>query len=414
MTTQLRPLDDASLDEAQAAFLAVVEPLAGVAMPLLDAQSHALAAEVLAPISLPPYDNSAMDGYALRAADVAGASSEEPVVLDIVGEASAGHAFRGKLAAGQVARIMTGAPLPTGADAVLPDEEATVHDRHLVVAAALFAGRHVRRAGEDVVAGSRVLAAGVALGPAGLALLAALGLAEARVVRRPRVAVLTTGDELRMPGERRGESGIYNANLFALYAQVREAGAVPVPLPPAGDDPHAIATALEVGLQADAVVTSAGMCTGRHDHVAAILSHRGRFVAGCLRLRPARHVGLGLIDRTPIFALPGNPAASLLAFELLVRPAILRMGGHISRRRPEIRATLTEPLPSVYGATQAVWACLKRDHTGYLAYPAGIQGAGVLGTAARADGLILVPEDVGCYAAGDIISVQLLTDAMLR
>lgn len=405
MTPGLPPLEDVSLEEAQAAFLAAVAPLEGVTIPLADAQGYALAASLRAPFSLPSYDNSAMDGYAFRAADVAGASPERPMTLRVIGEAAAGHAFHGALATGQAIRVMTGAPMPAGADTVLPEEEATVERCHLRLARAVAAGRHVRRAGEDVPAGADVLAAGVTLGPAELALLAALDCSQVGVVRRPRVAVLTTGDELRLPGEPRGEGGVYNANLFALCAQIREAGAEPVPLPAAADDAKAIDQALDEASQADAVVTSAGMCAGQHDHVAASLGCRGEFAAGCLRLRPARHVGLGRIDRKPVFALPGNPAASLIAFELLVRPALARMGGRRSWQRPLLRATLTEPVQSVRGVTQAIWLRLVWVDGGYRAGPTGSQGAGILSTAARADALLLVPEDVDGYDAGDDVAV---------
>jgi molybdopterin molybdotransferase len=413
MALRLHPLEDVSLAEAQAAFLAAVVPLEGVIVPLAGAQGYALAAGLTAPFSLPPYDNSAMDGYAFMVADVAGASPERPILLKVIGEAAAGHAFHGTLATGQAVRVMTGAPMPVGVDTVLPEEEATVQDGNLALAHVVGAGRHVRRAGEDVPAGSVVLEAGVALGPAELALLAALGCSQVGVVRRPRVAVLTTGDELRMPGEPRGGSGVYNANLFALCAQIREAGAEPCPLPAAADDAKTIGQALDAALQADAVVTSAGMCAGQHDVVATALSRRGQFVAGCLRLRPARHVGLGLINQTPVFALPGNPAASLIAFELLVRPAIIRMGGRRTWHRPLLRAALTEPVQSVQGVTQAIWLRLSWANGGYRASPAGSQGAGMLSTAARADALLLVPEAVEGYVAGDIVAVQLLTKAVL-
>jgi molybdopterin molybdotransferase len=404
MAPRLPPLDDVSLAEAQAAFLAVAVPMEPVTMPLGNAQGYALAAALRAPFSLPPYDNSAMDGYAFRAADVAGASPERPITLGVIGEAAAGHAFLGTLAIGQAVRVMTGAPMPAGADTILPEEEATVREGCLRLAYAVAAGRHVRRAGEDVPAGADILEAGVTLGPAELALLAALGCSQVGVVRRPRVAVLTTGDELRLPGEPRGEGGVYNANLFALCAQIREAGAEPVPLPAAADDAAAIGQAMAAALQADAVVTSAGMCAGQHDHVAATLRGRGEFVAGCLRLRPARHVGLGRIDQKPVFALPGNPAASLIAFELLVRPALARMGGRRSWQRPLLRATLEEPVPSVRGVTQAIWLRLVQADGGYRAWLAGSQGAGMLSTAAHAEALLLVPEDVDGYVAGDDVA----------
>jgi len=405
----LPTLDNASLAEAQAAFLGAVEPLGHTTVQLRSAQGYALALPVFAPIALPSFDNSAMDGFALRSVDVAAATPARPVMLSAVGEAAAGHAFRGALHFGQTARVMTGAPLPAGADAVLPNEEAISAAGFLQVTAAVAPERHVRRAGEDVGVGQLALEAASTLGPAELALLAALGIASVRVVRRPRVAIITTGDELRLPGVPLGVGGVYNANLFALCAQLREAGAEPVPLSAVADEPGEIDVALNTALQADAVVTSAGVCDGDHDHMSAALRRRGEFSGGCLRLRPARHVGLGLIDGKPVFALPGNPAAGLIAFELLVRPATLRLGGHRSWRRPLVQATLVEPIQSGRGVTQAIWVSLDGGNDGYRVRPAGRQGAGMLGPAARAHGLLIVPEAVEHIAAGTVVPVQLLT-----
>lgn len=410
MTPSISSLEGASLVEAQAAFLAAVQPLEHTTLGLAAADGAALATTICAPFSLPPFANSAMDGFAVRAIDVAGAATDCVVRLTLAGEAAAGHRFQAALAAGQTARVMTGAPLPAGADAVLPQEEAYLDGGVLLVTSPVLPGRHVRPAGEDVQAGDEVLRAGTSLGAPQVALLAALGYATVPTIRRPRVAVLTTGDELRLPGEARGDAGIYNANLFALCSQIREAGGNAVPLPAAADSPGAIYRALEAASGADAVVTSAGMCAGQHDHVAAVLRAQGHFVTGCLRLRPARHVGLGHIAGTPVFALPGNPAASLIAFELLVRPAIRRLGGHGCLGRRAIPATLGETIQGAPGATQALWADLEyRSDGGYRVWPAGRQGAGLLGTAARAKGLLIIPEGAERHAAGSTIVAYLLS-----
>jgi molybdopterin molybdotransferase len=299
--------------------------------------------------------------------------------------------------------------LPAGADAVVAEEEVALERDDVVVRAPVLRGRHVRRRGEDLASGQEALPAGAALDPAAIALMAALGQATVRVTRRPRVAVLTTGDELRLPGEPLDGAAIYNANRFSLAAQLREAGADPLPLPVAADHPDAIAGALAAALDADAVVTSAGMCAGQRDHVAAALRDRGEFVSGEMRLRPARHVGIGRIDGKPVFALPGNPAASLIAFELLVRPAIRRLAGHTSWRRPEVAATLVRAVTSAPGVTQALWVRLEHSDHGWVALPAGPQGAGMLGTAARAAALLLVPEGVTAYPEGQSVVVSVLS-----
>lgn len=405
----LPSLEDASLAEAQAAFLAVAAPVDVVRLPLLEAFGAALAGAISAPFPLPPFDNSAMDGYALRAADVAAATAERPVSLRITGVVVAGPRRLERLGPGEAAGVMTGAVLPAGADTVLPQEEAAERDGCLVVTAPVVAGRHVRRRGEDLADGAAALPEGTTLGSSHLALLAALGCADVQVVRRPRVAVLTTGDELVMPGERREGGQIYNANLFALCAQIQEAGAQPYPLPPTVDRPDAIRQALDVALGADVVVTSGGMCGGQRDYVAEALAERGLFVTGCLRLRPARHVGLGVIAGKPVFALPGNPAAGLIAFELLARPALRRMAGHRQWRRPNIPVTLSEAVHSAVGVTHALWVRIEHAGGGYSARLAGRQGAGMVAAAAGADGLLLVPEAVACYEAGATVTIQLLT-----
>lgn len=395
--------------EAQAAFQAAVQPLEPLLLPIAAAAGAALATTIRAPFALPPFANSAMDGFALRAVDVGSASPDRPVRLTLVGEAAAGHRFPAALAGGQTTRITTGAPLPAGADAVLPQEEASLAGGILLVPSPVLPGRHVRPAGEDVQAGDEVLRAGTSLGSPQVALLAALGYATVPTIRRPRVAVVTTGDELRLPGEARGDSGTYNANLFALCSQIQEAGGSPIPLPAATDSPEAIHRTLADGLDADAVVTSAGMCAGLHDHVADVLRRQGSFVTGCLRVRPARHVGLGHVAGKPVFALPGNPTASLIAFELLVRPAIRRMAGYTWLGRPIVPAALGEAIKTEASVTQALWVAMEHTGAGYRARLAGRQGAGMLGTAARADGLLVVPEGVGDLVAGSTVYVHLMS-----
>lgn len=354
-----------SLDEHRAATLALAAPLPATEVPLLDALGLVLAADVTTQAALPRWDNSAMDGYAVRAADVAAAAVDAGVVLRVVGDVAAGSADEPEVAPGTAVRIMTGAPLPPGADAVVPVEQTAVPDAPagdpaepqwadgggaglVEVRAAVAPGAHVRRAGEDADAGEAVLPAGALVGPTHLAAAASVGRATLVVHRRPRIAVISTGDELVEPGAELRRGQIPDSNSWLLAAAVLDAGAEPLRLGPVADDPAALHRLL-VGLDAgehgtvDGIVTSGGVSVGAFDVVkAALADERGvEFVR--VAVQPGKPQGLGrLPGGTPIWTLPGNPVSTHASFEVFVRPAIRRMLGLADVERPRTRVVVGE------------------------------------------------------------------------
>ncbi|MEU9335059.1 gephyrin-like molybdotransferase Glp [Streptomyces sp. NPDC048290] len=424
-----------SVDEHLEDILATVRPLDPIELQLLDAQGCVLVDDITVPVSLPPFDNSSMDGYAVRVADVAGASEEFPAVLEVVGDVAAGQADLLTVGAGQAARIMTGAPLPPGAEAVVPVEWTDgglgggpvtgMRARSLAPEGAtgqVFVHRaaepraHVRAKGSDVKAGERALEAGTVLGPPQIALLAAIGRGSVRVRPRPRVVVMSTGSELVQPGEQLAEGQIYDSNSFALTAAARDAGAIAYRVGAVADDAETLRTTIEDQLvRADLMVTTGGVSVGAYDVVKEALSHvADEDEAGSgidfrkLAMQPGKPQGFGSIgpDHTPLLALPGNPVSSYVSFELFVRPAIRTLMGLPDVHRPRVRAELTAPkaLTSPQGRRQF----LRATHTDGTVTPVGGAGSHLIAALAHADALIVVPEDVETVPPGTQVEVVLL------
>ncbi|MFF4547474.1 gephyrin-like molybdotransferase Glp [Streptomyces sp. NPDC001435] len=424
-----------SVDEHLEDILATVRPLDPIELQLLDAQGCILVDDVTVPVSLPPFDNSSMDGYAVRVADIAGASEEFPAVLEVVGDVAAGAAHLARVGPGQAARIMTGAPLPPGAEAVVPVEwtdgglgEGPVSGMparslapegatgHVNVYRPAEARAHVRAVGSDVRAGDRALEAGTVLGPPQIALLAAIGRGTVRVRPRPRVVVVSTGSELVQPGEELGSGQIYDSNSFALTAAARDAGAIAYRVGAVVDDAETLRSTIEDQLiRADLLVTTGGVSVGAYDVVKEALSHVGdEDEAGGgvefrkLAMQPGKPQGFGSIgpDHTPLLALPGNPVSSYVSFELFVRPAIRALMGLADLHRPTTRATLKadRALSSPKGRRQFV----RATHTEGEATPVGGAGSHLVAALAHADALIVVPEDVESVEPGTEVEVVLL------
>ncbi|WP_330339465.1 molybdotransferase-like divisome protein Glp [Streptomyces sp. NBC_00557] len=424
-----------SVDEHLEDVLSTVRPLEPIELHLLDAQGCVLVDDVTVPVSLPPFDNSSMDGYAVRVADVAGSSEEFPAALEVVGDVAAGAADPVRVGPGQAARIMTGAPLPPGAEAVVPVEwtdgglgggpvsgmrarslapegaQGQVHVHRPVDPRA-----HVRAAGSDVQAGDRALEAGTILGPSQIALLAAIGRGTVRVRPRPRVVVLSTGSELVQPGEELGRGQIYDSNSFALTAAARDAGAIAYRVGAVADDAETLRSTIEDQLvRADLLVTTGGVSVGAYDVVKEALSHAGdEDEAGGgvefrkLAMQPGRPQGFGTIgpDHTPLLALPGNPVSSYVSFELFVRPAIRTLMGLPDVHRPRTRATLRagEALRSPKGRRQFLRGAYRDGEV----TPVGGAGSHLIAALAHADALIVVPEDVESVEPGAEVEVVLL------
>ncbi|MEU5363385.1 gephyrin-like molybdotransferase Glp [Streptomyces sp. NPDC005925] len=426
-----------SVDEHLEDVLATVRPLEPLELHLLDALGCVLVEDITVPLSLPPFDNSSMDGYAVRVADVAGASEEFPAVLEVVGDVAAGHADLPSVGPGQAARIMTGAPLPPGAETVVPVEwtdgglgegpgvsgmrasslapEGATGEVHVYRPAAARA--HVRARGSDVKAGDRALDAGTVLGPPQIGLLAAIGRGTVRVRPRPRVVVLSTGSELVQPDEKLRSGQIYDSNSFTLTAAARDAGAIAYRVGAVTDDAETLRSTVEDQLvRADLMVTTGGVSVGAYDVVKEALSSLGdeedQPGGGVefrrLAMQPGKPQGFGTVgpDHTPLLALPGNPVSSYVSFELFVRPAIRRLMGLADVHRPRTRAKLAtaKALTSPKGRRQF----LRGRYADGTVTPVGGAGSHLVAALAQADALIVVPEGVESVSPGADVEVVLL------
>jgi molybdenum cofactor synthesis domain-containing protein len=398
------------LEDVQAEVLRSVKVLAPVTVPLADALGLVLAEAVIATEPVPPFANTAMDGYALRAADTAGASESEPARLLVVADLPAGHAPTTPVGAGEAIRIMTGAPIPEGADAIVMVERTRRDGEDGVfVTHPAEVGDHLRAAGGDVIAGQRVFEPGVVLGPAHLGVIASLGVTQVSVIPRARVGVLSTGDELR-EGDVDLEPGqIRDSNRPMLLAMLQAAGCEAVNLGIARDDEAYVERAFEDALiTCDAVITSGGVSVGDYDVVKAVLDRLGVLQWWQVAIKPAKPFAFGLLRGVPLFGLPGNPVSSHVSFELFARPALRFMSGHSELHRPVVDAVATMPMPRHPDGKLHLDRVVVRYEAGrYVAARSGVQASNALAALALANGLALLPDGDGA-AAGDTIRVMLL------
>ncbi|KRF37025.1 molybdotransferase-like divisome protein Glp [Nocardioides sp. Soil805] len=393
--------------------VASVAPLADFPQPLMDALGLAVAEDVHAPISLPSFDNSSMDGYAVVRDDVLTASPDQPVHLPVVGEIGAGRADLMALSPGTAVKIMTGAPVPRGCDAVVPYEWTDRGVAQVRITQVPAAGQHIRTRGDDVEEGDLLIEHGTVLGPRHLGLLAAVGRATVRCRPRPRVVVISTGSELREPGAPLGHDSIYDGNSFMLAAAARAAGAIAYRVGIVPDDPRTFTDALADQLvRADLVVTSGGVSQGDFDVVKDALGRLGTVWFGGVAMQPGKPQGFGTVgdDDTPIFTLPGNPVSAYVSFETFVLPAIRRMMGKLPYSRPVTRARLTHPISSPAGKQQMVRGAYDTDRGGPFVAPVGGHGSHLIGDLATSNALIVVPPDVTGLSAGDMVQVLKLDE----
>ena len=413
--------DMLSVEEAFQRIMASFSPLNAIEVPLLDCLGQVLAEDIRSPLDLPPLSNSAMDGYAVRGADIQGASPESPRNLEVIGLVAAGQVSTQTVVAGAAVRIMTGAPIPSGADTVVPFEETDEVERrqagrpldHVAIFTGLSVGVNVRPAGEDVQRGQQVLDAGTPVRPSEIGVMASLGLSAARVIRRPVVAILATGDELVASGQTLDEGKIFDSNSFSVAGSVIACGGVPRVLGIARDNLEDLNNKLSEAAGSDLIVTSAGVSKGDYDIVKDVLTERGDMNFWSVRMRPAKPLAFGHLQEdggrsVPLLGLPGNPVSTMVAFEMFARPAIQIMLGKRRLARPMVEGVLTAPIYNADGRRVYARVEVTRKDGSYFANPAGPQGSNILTSMSRANGLAICPEDLPSKGAGEQVQIIML------
>jgi molybdopterin molybdotransferase len=399
-----------SVEEALERVLTVFHVLEAERVPVLDALDRVLAEDIVAPDDIPPHANSSMDGYAVRAADTAGATVRNPVRLRVIADLPAGYVAPADVTPGTAIRIMTGAPMPAGADGVVRVEDTSSTGDRVDIAVAIVEGQFVRPAGEDVRCGDPVLKRGTLVRPQEIGMLAALGRAEVLVTRRPRVAILATGDELVEIKTPLAPGKIRDANSYSNAAQVRRCGAEPVMLGIAGDQAEVLTEGIRSGLArgVDLLLTSGGVSVGDFDVVKQVLAAEGQIDFWRVWMKPGKPLAFGRIGDVPVLGLPGNPVSAMVSFETFVRPAIMTMLGAAERQTPRVEATLMSTLGHKDDRRHFARVRVDWQEGEYRAYLTGGQGSGILSSMVKANGLAIIPEDWTHANAGARVEVILL------
>ena len=398
-----------SVDDYREGILAGLEPLDPITLPLADSHGCVLAEDVVAQWPLPSFDNSSMDGYAVIAGDVSTASEASPVTLTVIDDVPAGSRADVALRPGCAVRIMTGAPIPSGTDCIVPVEVTDAGTDSVEIRERVAAGSYIRRAGEDVIIGDVVVRAGTLLSSRQLAVIAAVGKGHLVVYPRPRVAVLSTGSELVEPGTPLSKGMISDSNSFLLVSAANEAGAQAYRVPPVPDDAEAFSAAISDQLhRADLILTSGGVSMGAYDTVKEVFSSYGTVEFTKVAMHPGMPQGHGVVgesddERIPVITLPGNPVSSYISFQNFVRPAINKLRGLGSTDRPRLAAEVTKPLDSPQSKRQFARGRFLDD--GRVEPVGGGQGSHVIGGLAQANCLIVIPEGVAHVNAGDTVDV---------
>ncbi|MDY7076019.1 MAG: molybdopterin molybdotransferase MoeA [Chloroflexota bacterium] len=402
-----------SVEEALERVLEAFHPLEPERMPILETLGHVLAEDIYADVDIPPHANSSMDGYAVLAADTAGASRETPVRLQVVGELAAGYVTEMAVTPGTAIRIMTGAPIPPGADAVVRVEDTETEEEWVEIFAAVEVSQYIRPAGEDVRSGELVLQRGSVVRPQEIGMLATLGQKEVSVIRRPRVAILATGDEVVEIDAPLTPGKIRNANSYSNAAQVVRWGGIPIMLGIARDQVQELTEKIRAGLAqgVDLFLTSGGVSVGDFDIVKDVLAAEGKINFWRVRMKPGKPLAFGKIGGVPVLGLPGNPVSAMVSFEMFVRPAILKMSGMTDWERPTVEATLMDEVRQKDSRRHYLRVCVEKDreHAGeYRAYLTGGQGSGILSSVVKANALAIIPEDWSHAPAGARVRVIML------
>jgi molybdopterin molybdotransferase len=403
-----------SVEEALEKVLSFIKVLDGVKTPILECLGQVLDEDIFSAIDIPPKDNSAMDGYAVKSKDIAGASASSPVYLDIIGEAKAGGVSKLEVKAHKAVRIMTGAPLPKGADTVVPFEETDETQRaerplkQIGILKSVDNGKNVRFAGEDIASGQLALSRGTMLRPAQIGVLASLGLKTVKAIRRPVVAVLATGDELVEVGKPLREGQIYNSNSYSAAAQVLRYGGIPRVLGIARDTEKDLEAKIKEALTADMLLTTGGVSMGDYDLVKDVLAAQGKISFWKVRMKPGKPLAFGTIKGVPHLGLPGNPVSSMITFELFARPAMLKMMGKTNLIRPTVDVIMESDAKNNDGRRVFLRAIVRQEGDRLYAKTTGPQGSGILTSMSLANALVIVPESVAAVKKGDTVKAMML------
>ena len=411
-----------SFEQALEKILSHIDVLKEERRPILDCLGQVLAEDVCSGINVPPWDNSAMDSYAVQSKDTYNASPNSPRFLSVVGTVAAGYVSQHEVKPGTAIRIMTGAPIPKGADSVVSFEDTNEALRkgpssEVGILHKVKSGSNIRQAGEYIAAGSTVLRQGTPIGPLEVGILASLGRTTVAVIRRPVVAILATGDELEDINQPLSAGKVYNSSTYSLAAMVRHCGGVPNILGVASDREDLLIGRIHQGLNADMLVTTGGTSAGDYDLIKDVLAKEGEIIFETVRIRPGKSLAFGKIKgfgnggiarNMPLLALPGNPVGSMVAFELFARPAILKMMGKINLDRPSIEAVLEDSIVNSDGFRIFALARVEKRGGQYSVRLNGRRGAGVLTSITSANGLVTVPEDKAKVEKGDKVQVLML------
>lgn len=397
-----------SVEEALSLILSQVKEMGTERLAITSALGRVIAEDVFAKRDNPPWDNSAMDGYALRYEDIRGGTKEKPAVLMVTEDLPAGYTAKKPVNKGEAVRIMTGAPVPKGADTVVMVEDTEKDGDRVKIFREAPLGENIRRAGEDVKTGELVVRKGAVIRPAEIGIMATCGRAFISVYQRPRVAVVSTGDELVDVDEEITEGKIITSNSYTLSAMAADCGADPFQLGIARDTREALKEKLRQALHADVIITSGGVSVGDFDFVKDVLKELGSEMKFWkVAMKPGKPLAFGAIGGKPAFGLPGNPVSCMVCFEQFVRPSLLKMMGHERIYRPVVLATLKEDLKKKPGRKHFVRSFVTFENGGYSVTTTGDQGSGILKSMVAANALLIFPEGESCYKAGDRVKVQL-------
>jgi len=409
-----------SVEQALEEILSYVEVLEPETKPILDCLGQVLAEDIRSTIDIPPLDNSAMDGYAVKAEDTRGASEASPKILSVTGEVAAGSMPRGEVKRGSTIRIMTGAPVPQGADAVVPFEDTDEVARkashrdlsQIGILCEVRNGMNVRRKGEDIAEGSLVLRKGTVLRPSEIGVLASLGRPAVAVIRRPIISILATGDELTDIDQPLPAGKIYNSNTYTIAAEVMRYGGVAKILGIGRDSIQSLMEKIDEGVDSDMFITCGGVSKGDYDVVKDVLAKCGEITLQTVCMKPGKPSAFGIIEKrgrkVPLLGLPGNPVSSMVTFEQFARPAILKMLGKTELAKPSIAATMEDDIVNTDGRRIFSRVTVAKRNGKYYAGVTGPQGSGILTSMAKANGLAVIPENTKGVKKGDIVQVQML------